>query len=218
MDQYTYNELDKRISGLELQLGIDNEVSKNLNSTVISQLTQIQKTLNKFYDSNAELETLNRIISDLKIWDKIKEAPTELPTEKSVDNDVPTAECIPEATLDMKQKMVLMKYPAIKEAYNNLIQLSNIDFRKLVNYIDTSQEKTHNFNTDNYELLQRKQIIQDITNNFHLLVIKNMVVFEKYLNLMVRENKYWVSVDEQVQALRKKLVEYENNHNAQNKY
>ena len=45
-----------------------------------------------------------------------------------------------------------------------------------------------------------------------------MVVFEKYLNLMVRENKYWVSVDEQVQVLRKKLVGYENNHNEQNKY
>lgn len=218
MDQYTYNELDKRISGLELQLGIDNEVSKNPNSTVISQLTQIQKTLNKFYDSNAELETLNRIISDLKIWDKIKEAPTELPTEKSVDNDVPTAECIPEATLDMKQKMVLMKYPAIKEAYNNLIQLSNMDIPKLINYIETSQDKSHNFNSDNYELLQRKQIIQDITNNFHLLVMKNMIVFEKYLNLMVRENKYWVSIDEQVQALRRKLLKVENNRNVQNKY
>lgn len=218
MDQYTYKELDERISGLEFQLGIDNEIAKNPNGTVISQLTQIQRTLNKFYDSNAELETLNRIISDLQIWDKIKDSPTELSTERSVDKDVPNPECISEATLDMKQKIVLMKYPAIKEAYNNLIELSNMDVPKLVNYIGTSQEKTHNFNTDNYELLQRKQIIQDLTNNFHLIVMKNMVVFEKYLNLMVRENKYWVSVDEQVQALRKKLVGYENNQQAQTKY
>lgn len=217
MDQYTYDELDERISCLELQLEIDRETTKNQNGTVISQLTQIQKTLNKFYDSNAELETLNRIISDLKLWDKIKELPEEIPTEKCVDMDQ-SEECISEATLDMKQKMVLMKYPAIKEAYNNLIQLSNMDIPKLVNYIDTSQEKTHNFNTDNYEVLQRKQIIQDITNNFHLLVMKNMIVFEKYLKLMVRENKYWVSIDEQVQGLRKKLVRYENNHKEQNKY
>lgn len=218
MDQYTYKELDERISGLELQLGIDNEITKIPSGSVISQLSQIQKTLNKFYDSNAELETLNRIISDLKIWDKIKESPAELPTKKNVDKDVPNARSISEATLDMKQKIVLMKYPAIKEAYNNLIQLSNMDVPKLVNYIDASQEKAHNYNTDNYELLQRKQIIQDIVNNFHLLVMKNMVVFEKYLKLMVRENKYWASVDEQVQVLRKKLVGYENNHNAQNKY
>ncbi|CUM56491.1 uncharacterized protein AC631_05537 [Debaryomyces fabryi] len=213
MDQYTYKELDGRINGLELQLGIDNEIKKSSNDTVISQLTKIQKKLNKFYDSNAELETLNRIISDLQIWDKIKQSPTELPSNKSTDKGVSN-----ELTIDMKQKLVLMKYPAIKEAYNNLIQLSNMDIPKLINYIETSQDKSHNFNSDNYELLQRKQIIQDITNNFHLLVMKNMIVFEKYLNLMVRENKYWVSIDEQVQALRRKLLKVENNRNVQNKY
>lgn len=213
MDQYTYKELEERIIGLELQLGIDNEIKKVSNDTVISQLTQIQIKLNKLYDSNAELETLNRIISDLQIWDKIKEAPTKLPSGKSIEKDPSN-----ELTIDMKQKLVLMKYPAIKEAYNNLIQLSNMDILKLINYIETSQEKTHNFNNDNYELLQKKQIIQDITSNFHLLVTKNMVVFEKYVNLMVRENKYWVSVDEQVQTLRRKLLNVENNHNVQNKY
>lgn len=213
MDQYTYKGLEERIIGLELQLGIDNEIKKVSNDTVISQLTQIQKKVNKLYDSNAELETLNRIISDLQIWDKIKVAPTKLPSGKSIEKDTSN-----ELTIDMKQKLVLLKYPAIKEAYNNLIQLSNMDIPKLINYIETSQEKTHNFNNDNYELLQKKQILQDITSNFHLLVMKNMVVFEKYLNLMVRENKYWVSVDEQVQTLRRKLLNVENNHNIQNKY
>lgn len=218
MDQYTYKELDKRIRGLELQLGIDNEIPRNSNSTIISQLTQIQKKLNKFYDSNAELETLNRIISDLKIWDKIKEPPAELSNKINIDKCVSNLESISKTTIDMKQKMVFMKYPAIKEACDNLIQLSNMDVPKLINYIEASQEKTHNFNSDNYEVLQRHQMIQDITDKFHLLVLKNTVVFEKYLDVIVRENKYWISADEQIQSLRKKIMVIENNHNVQNKY
>ena len=218
MDQHTYKQLDERITNLEIQLDIHNEALTKSNNTVVVQLSQLQKKLNDFYNSNAELATLNKIINDLGIWDKINETPNAFSNITEIENNESGVENVSDVTIDMKEKMVLMKYPAIKEAYNNLIQLSNMDIPKLINYMDSSQEKTHNFNNDNYELLQKKQLIQDIINNFHLLVVKNMVMFEKYMKLMLRENKYWVVVDEQLQLLRTKIMTSEKRHMSESKY
>lgn len=215
MDQYTYNALDKRLHHLEFQLGLDANETNESKKPIISQLYQLQKCLNEFYSSNAEFETLNRIINDLDVYDKKKETPKELSIKINAENN--ESENV-DMTMDMKKEMVLLKYPAIQEAYNNLVQLSNIDIPKVINYIDASQQKTHNFNNDNYELLERQQKILDITNNFHLLVVKNMIVFEKYLSMMLRENKYWVNVDEQLQLLRTKIMASGKRHAEQGKY
>lgn len=214
MDQHTYSVLDGRLSEIEHQLNIDARSPKKLEPSILSQFAKLQKQLNQLYDSNAELETLNRIITDLKLWNKINEVPSE---EYNLDNETPS-EDESNITIEMKQQLVLLKYPAIKEAYDNLVQLSTFDIGKLINYMDTSQEKTHNFNDDNYEVLRRKQTIEEITGNFHMLVVKNMIVLEKYLSLMLRENKFWVDIDKRIQEVKQKVANQETNQKLLNKY
>lgn len=169
-----------RIQRLELELSTDGR-----QELIVTQLASIKGHLTKLYNSNSELVTLNRISNDLKLGAKPPMPDTE--------------------GIDAKQEIIMLKYPAIKEAYNNLIELANIESDKIINYVDSTQIRTHDFDNDRQIMVSKQAELKQVVKMFHQMVVKNMIVFEKYVDLLIRENNFWISVDERLGELEEKV-------------
>lgn len=182
MDTQTYAGLDERLLGLEFHL----EGNKD-EPSILQQVSSLRTQLDSLYNSNAELATLNRIMNDLKLWDASK-----LRKEPLLDSEGSEG---PELTSEAKEQLLLANYPAVKEAYNNLIELSTLDIDSLINYTGRAHDKNHDFSTDIAKLLERKHDLDRLSRDFHTLVVKNMVVYEKYVNLVIAENNFWLRID-----------------------
>lgn len=188
-----YATLTERIQRLELELNADGR-----QDLVVSQLANIKGHLTKLYNSNSELITLNRIVHDLKLGPKPAVPDTE--------------------GIDAKQEILLLRYPAIKEAYNNLIELANMETDKIINYVDSTQIKTHDFDSDRETMVSKQAELKQVVKMFHQMVVKNMIVFEKYVDLLIRENNFWISVDERLGKLEEKVHARTKERELSNKY
>lgn len=188
-----YFTLEERVQRLELELNAESK-----QDPVVLQLANIKHHLSKLYSSNSELVTLNRIVNDLKLGDK----PEVLDIEG----------------IDAKQEVLLLKYPVIKEAYNNLIELANIETDHVINYVDSSQLNDHSFDRDRKIIVSKQAELKEVAKLFHQLVVKNMIVFEKYVDLLVRENKFWIQVDEKLAKLEERASNYSKERSLANKY
>ncbi|KAK6455387.1 uncharacterized protein RJT20DRAFT_135390 [Scheffersomyces xylosifermentans] len=217
MDSWTFQELSERVDLIELAVGKNtnnfNNSKSQKDSSVVSRLAQLQSHLDSIYSTNSEFVTLNRILKDLSIWNKLKVTPSVQLNEdlSSLDNET-------EIGREIKEELLLLKYPAIKEAYSNLTELSNMDIPKLINFIESSQDKTHNYNNDQVSIMQREDQLNELSQLFHQLVIKNMIVLEKYINMMIRENNFWLTCDQKLHKLNAKVNSLKRQQDQQSKY
>lgn len=204
MERETFQLLSNRLLAIELKVNTAN--SKDL-STQISELRQV---LSKSYASSSELQTLSRIISDLKLWDTIK----------LEENDKLTRKTTGDAEFDKNSKelVILAKYPIIRESYLNLSKLSAMDIPVLINHIANSQDKTHDLYKELSKLPESKDRTEAIANAFHILVVKNMIVLEKYVALMIRENEFWVDIERRLGTIQQISNTQEAKFKIENKY
>ncbi|CAK7902381.1 hypothetical protein CAAN1_18S03070 [[Candida] anglica] len=198
----TLSLFSQRLLNLELKAGT------RVEEDVQRQLVHLRKLIDDAYTDNPELKTLNRIISDLNMW-------------KSFDDNIPKDNQDGKdsgVSIESKEALILSKYPVLQDAYNNLAKLSTMDIPKLVNYIETSQDKTHDLFNDLCIMSERKVSVEAIAQNFHILVVKNMIVLEKYIALMQRENEFWATVETRLTLLNQKILKSEESKRIMNKY
>lgn len=181
MDSSTYNSLSSRLTKLELQAG----EKDNSGVSLVSQVQDLQAKVDALYRSNAELQTLDRIIETIR-------DPKKHIAEVRQRNNASEAE---------KQERLLSHFPVIREAYANLAELSTLDIPAL------SAETVDNI--DLTLVQERKEAIQGIMKAYHLLVVKNTLVFEKYMALMERENGFWIDVERKLSSMKIRLDELE---------
>lgn len=184
MDTRTYKTLSRRLAALELDL----DASAKPGSTLAVQLGQIQQKLDMLYSSNAELTTLQEILKAVKMPSK----------DTAVHPRISEAE---------KQEMLLVKYPIIIEAYNNLIELLNMEIPRIEGY-----------NLDVDKMLQKRKALELLAGVFHALVLKNLAVFEKYTQLLERENNFWMNVEKRMNAVGARASAIERKQQLENKY
>lgn len=194
----TYTELSNRLDSIAMRLGT---TTSSESDTLKAQIATLRTQLQGVYEANSELKTLNRIMRDLKLWKDMELYP-ETKLELSED----------QVDSEEKRLLINMKYPSIIEAYNNLNDLSRMDLPRLINHIDSVQDKTFNYEQNLSKIAAKKPDIVDLNRQFHQLVVKNMLVFEKYLALMIRENKFWLEVEAKVLALNKRVNAYAKSH------
>lgn len=206
----TYTELSYRLDKLAVRLGEPSEFESADLKTLINRL---KSKLNEIYDDNNEFVTLNRIMKDLKLWKQVCIQPnvnadgTDLLQEQNFLKSDSTISDTGGDEVDLHQKLLLikMKYPVIVEAYNNLNELSRMDIPKIINHIDVLQDKQYKYDEIHAKLQSKKQDIINLSKQMHQLVIKNMIIFERYLALMIRENNFWFEVESKIQQLNKRV-------------
>lgn len=189
MDTRTYAGLDERLLCLEFHLE-----GKKDEPSILQQISSLRAQVDSLYSSSEELTNLNQIMSDLKLWDASKQI-SEL-TEALEE---------PILSTEAKEQLLLAKYPAIKAAYKNLSELSSLDIDSLINYTERTHDKNHDFRTDLAAVLARKDDLDRLSRDFHLLMVKNMVVYEKYVNLVIAENDFWLRIDATLSEAERKI-------------
>lgn len=148
------------------------EVGDSDEASLVKQVAQIQVKLNKLYQENPDLGVLDQIRKNL-------------PQHRSkLKNGITTEE---------KQELILLKHPQIKQAYQSLMELLSIEMPELLSEIANE--------IDTEKLLCRKQQLMELEENFHMIVVKNLVVIEKFVSMVESEMRFWNTTERRLNQL-----------------
>lgn len=187
MDTTTYDAINDRIQRLELEIG-----KPNGNEPLLFDLALLQEKLALLYKSNSEFKTLETVFRSVQT--------SKIPKEFS-NPDIPISE---------KQEQLLVRYPMIREAYNNLIELLSLDIPHFSGEALKALDLT--------QVSKYETTINELNHNFHLLVVKNMIIFDKYMSLLERENNFWINAERRFNSLKMRLNALEGTSDLDTKY
>lgn len=186
MDQQTLEYLRRRLNSLELHAGTDQNV------TLVTQIGQLQAKVNKLYLQNPELGTLDKITKELNLENQ----------RNSVEScDVPHSE---------KQETILIKYPEIMKAYQNLMELSSMDIPQILAEMSGK--------IDTRPILENREALESLAANFHLLVVKNLVILEKFIGMVELEQQFWANIQRRLQNAGRQINVMERQRDLESKY
>lgn len=183
MDPTTADALLRRLDDLELRIGASGDGEDGVD--LRNQVKYLQRDLHKLYEARPEIKKLTTLAEELNLLNEPR---------TPVDNQG-------QLTAEDKQKVLSLKYPQIKTAYNNLIELSNMDICRLINNISSMLDKTRDINGDRNKLLSREKQIEQLTSDFHWLVMENMFVLERFTALAINQNEFWTDVEFQMKKI-----------------
>lgn len=186
MDAQTYESFDLRLKTLELEAGDADDVS------LVVKIGHLQAKMNKLYQDNPELATLDQITKELKLDHK-------RPTAKSA--SVSDAE---------KQELVLIKYPEIMKAYQNLMELLSVELPLVLAELSGK--------LDTQPLVENRDTLQQLAANFHMLVVKNLVVLEKFISMVEEETRFWRGTDKRLRTIGARINTLEKTKQLESKY
>lgn len=181
MDSHTYDLLNSRIESAHIYVG------ESKTNSIYRDLTVLAKEIEKIYNEHPQYQTLYDTITKLDIWDKFN--PDNINSEEN-DND------------DQQQLQMLgIKYPSVIQALNTLAQLSTMDINKILNCVSVAGSKTQpNMNQVTADALQHEERVKQVTHFFHKLVVKSLIVLERYAQVIDNENRFWIQVEEKLSA------------------
>lgn len=212
MVDYTFEQLSKRINDLELIL-LDDENDKtnnigdiNDNKTISSQINHLKSQLFKLYQQYPEFQKLNNINSQLKIWHKLL-----------------TNTSITTTPIDQETKLELLNllYDDLinNDNYEKIISIINFQYESIINGINNNYLSSLGSINDTGELLQSKRNqLNQIMKIHQALIIKSMIVLERYIQCTIRQNKFWIDIDDQLIKINAKIKQLELSKLQANKY
>ncbi|CAX45542.1 conserved hypothetical protein [Candida dubliniensis CD36] len=212
MVDYTFEQLSKRINDLELILLDDkNDKTNNIgdindNKTISSQINHLKSQLFKLYQQYPEFQKLNNINSQLKIWHKLL-----------------TNTSITTTPIDQETKLELLNllYDDLinNDNYEKIISIINFQYESIINGINNNYLSSLGSINDTGELLQSKRNqLNQIMKIHQALIIKSMIVLERYIQCTIRQNKFWIDIDDQLIKINAKIKQLELSKLQANKY
>lgn len=180
MDKSTFESLHHRLVDIELQIGDKDDGPTHL----VSAIAYIYEKLSALYTRDSHLHNVEKIFQSVKS--------SRLPKEHA-QSDISDAE---------KQEQVLIQYPEIRKAYNYLVELLTLQIPLFSSevYDGMDMAKAKHYQND----------LETLYHNFYMLVLKNILVCEKYMALLERENDYWINIEKRFTALKLRLDAVEN--------
>ncbi|EGW32608.1 uncharacterized protein SPAPADRAFT_153747 [Spathaspora passalidarum NRRL Y-27907] len=189
-------ELSNRIGNLELLLNHTNQ-----NHSKLFQVESLKQQLATVYKEHPELVKFNQILTDLKLWDALKK-------QDSSEEDV---------SREMKQEFIVFNYSTLKEITSNLAELSSLNSTTVIDKLNTDIQTT-DISSSKLLLSTYKDDIFRINELMTMLIMKNMIVYEEYVQLMIKENKKWLQFEEMLSQLESKINHIETIQAQKNKY
>lgn len=178
--------LQGRISKLEKELGLDilsqestlPEIETASHSTVVTQLAELQLKVKKILNSNEELKKLPQIL---------REYGSEISSNAS---GLVLPDLVGQAE---KQERLSARMEAIALYLNGFSELQNLDVppfpSSLINSLKISA------------LEQNALQLQELTQLYEILVVKNLLILYRYRELERREAEFWSNVDSRLLRL-----------------
>lgn len=195
--QTTIQELNKRITNLEL---IVNQIDEG-DDTLTTNIKRLKEKLSQVYQSHPDLKKLNQLNTKLKIWDKVT------PSTKKEDG---ISEEVKLETIDLLSSDILETYPTIMELLNN----QYVSTIKGINNLIMAKDVQTNMET----LMSKKDQLERINRIYQVLNVKSMIIVEKYVELTLKDNKFWIDLEKQLEMLNQKITHTEELKRGINKY
>jgi hypothetical protein len=214
MNEEIVDSLTTRISPLEISLS---QVSHTSTQSIMKQMVGLRNELDSVYKETGEFVTLTNLVE--KLGDRSENEIIDLKTE-DITIDLNSKHELIDLKISPleKETLILLKHPAILQAYNNLIQLSNMDLSLLTNYTSSIQDKFHDLDRDRRVVLQHEDELKELTRVFHQVVVKNMLVFERYVGIVLRENEFWLETEKRISLLERRHLQALNKEKERAKY
>ncbi|OBA18959.1 hypothetical protein METBIDRAFT_13723 [Metschnikowia bicuspidata var. bicuspidata NRRL YB-4993] len=228
----TSDALLNRIAALELHVGIGEHWTKSAkpplaeDKSLVSRLANLQAKVDRIFIENPELHGLQEIIQTYR-EDPDNYHPSVLNTTESHQNSdtVINEPRDPEDSVQVrggfsldettmvnaeKQELILISYPTIIECYNLLSQFHLMDIPTL------STELTEKLSLT--RLSSERLTCQTIAWQFHLLVVKSIIVIEEFAAMIKHQTLISQSIAKRMQILASKISSLERKRQLENKY
>lgn len=186
----TLAELSNRIQKIEIHLS---QISNNKN--VLTQISNLQRKLEQVYLDHPGFKQLNSIINELRIWDKIRPEPEPEDQCQEVRDGL-------EMTDEMKKELLVLNADQINLNYSLGSELINMEIDSILKGINSkvmqSDKETPLLLST---LLARESEVRHLIRLVQIVTVKNMIVYEEYMKLILKENQFWIDMDERITKL-----------------
>ncbi|CAI5757213.1 unnamed protein product [Candida verbasci] len=191
MNDITIKQLTKRVQTLELKL------STTKNDSITSQLNQLNNKLANLYKEHPELTKLNKLITDLKLWNHLQKRDDE--------------------ELKLKKEEILLNYSKYLNIISQLNEINKFDHVNLFKNINNLIKSTNIEN--NQSILESRMVqIKQLEEYYSLILVKCMIVYERYVKLTLAENQYWLDVNKQIMEMSQKINKIESRQMEKSRY
>ncbi|KAK6867993.1 hypothetical protein K6H10_005580 [Candida tropicalis] len=202
----TISELNKRINNLELIVNQQDEDDNDNNNSesLTSQINSLKLKLSKIHQIHPEFEKLNQLNSKLKTWNNT----TTTTTTKLKDNDI---------SKEVKLETINLHSSHILETYPTIIELLNIQYASILKSLN-NLVMTTDIQNNKQLLISKKPQLERINRIYQILNVKSMMITEKYIELTMKDNKFWIESEKQLEILNQKIKKIEQTRQEMNKY
>ncbi|KAL6450974.1 hypothetical protein SBY92_001223 [Candida maltosa Xu316] len=103
------------------------------------------------------------------------------------------------------------------KTYPEIIEVLNTQYDTIINGINKTILSTDIQNDKNL-LISKKENLEHVLRLHQALTIKSMIVLEKYVENTLKENKFWLNIEEQMNQLNAKINKIEDAKTKLNRY
>lgn len=204
MEETLHDSLEKRVAGLEEELHLDKQENPR---QIVPLLAEILSKVDHVIKSDPNLLRLPAILQEFK---------TFRPSEQSIglrepDKPSDSAEKADTASAQkMKEEAILAHYGAAIKCMNLLEEFLTLELPVLTADACDSLHPEH--------LLNQSQRLSALAQNFHLLVVKNLVVIEKFTAMVEQETRFWKDTESRLLAMSVRVSSLERAKRLESKY
>ncbi|KAI5949749.1 hypothetical protein KGF57_004572 [Candida theae] len=191
MDEGITN-LSQRVAKLQLAL------SNVQDDSIISQMTMVKSRVRDLREKHPELKTLFSLADRFPVQ---KPSRTE---EASIPDSV-------------KEEDLSLHYDAIMGMRRDMIEVVNINADSVINDISTRITQTRLSELTQTNASHNVQI-KELYRYYTMLVVKSMIVSEKYVQYALDLNEFWLRMDQRLMKVRHTIEKKERQIQELNKY
>lgn len=183
--------LSQRVARLQLAL------SNSKDELIASQLNKIKAQVRELNKEHPEIEKL------FSLADRYPVAPQDI-------EETEISESIKEEEINLHNDDII-------DSYRSMIELVNIEPNSIINTINTHITKTRVTEISQMNALHSQQI-KELYRYYIMLVIKSMLVSEKYVQHSVDVNEFWLRMDQRLTKMTQVIDKKEKEAQELNRY
>lgn len=216
MDRQSLELITSRIEQLELLLP-ENDGNSSRPCSIMARVKKLQKQVDQMTRELSHFKFLDEVLDKLNDTDEKSTDSQNWPNNYASSKDEIRVRN-PELDLEAKKELLRSKSLMLNTTVNNLTQLSNIEFDFLINFHDSPSFDSFEPSEIINGLMMHETEIKDKTNKYYILLLKNMVAYERYINLALSEIEFWAQVEERLVNINRHTVQLESDSQSKHLY
>lgn len=145
-------------------------------SSIVEDIALIQAKLQQLYDTHPELYILNQLQQ-------------EIPDAARNDASSVSGDAVEDGR---KQELIAIKYTKFSETLRNVAELQAMQFSEIPGAM------CREFHVS--RVIKRKGDLLRIARDYQTLAVKTLVVMQQYEEMIIRENRFWLTYQKRLDA------------------